>query len=111
MSHTDQVFNNKLSTSDDLDILTDIVRQLTERLDKLESEQKKMPSADKTAKQSAASQTDQGTIGFINTSASTPTVLPEKVLVEEAVHSQTIPKIYDLKLSQENDEILEEMPQ
>ena len=41
LSHTDQVFNNKLSTSDDLDILTDIVRQLTERLDKLESEQKK----------------------------------------------------------------------
>ena len=69
-----------------------------------------MPSADKTAKQSAASQTDQGTIGFINTSASTPTVLPEKVLVEEAGHSQTIPKIYDLKLSQENDEIPEEMP-
>ena len=106
LSDTENLFNHELSTSaDDLDILTDMVRELTNRLDKLD-----MPPAYEKPKHTAASQTDQGTKDSMNYSASIPKVLCENALAKEAGHSQIDSKFENPKSSHEKTKNVEKIP-
>ena len=98
LSDTENLFNHEQSTSaDDLDVLTDMVRELTNRLDKLD-----MPPAYEKPKHSAASQTDQGTKDSIN--------YCENALAKEAGHSQIDSKFDNPKSSHEKTKNVEKIP-
>ena len=98
LSDTENLFNHELSTSaDDLDVLTDMVRELTNRLDKLD-----IPPAYEKPKHSAASQTDQGTKDSMN--------YCENALAKEAGQTQINSKFENPKCSHEKTKHVEKIP-